>query len=61
MKQCPKCRQLCLPTQNLRICRFDSFPLISEATPPKEAATILFSIGHLNNRFTPLDKLRRRK
>jgi hypothetical protein len=27
-------------------------------TPPDEAATILFSTGHLNNRFALLEELR---
>ena len=59
MKQCPKCRQV-FAGPDLKFCRFDGSPLISEATPPDEAATILFSSGYLNNRFTPLEELRRR-
>jgi len=59
MKQCPKCRLL-YADENLRFCRFDGSALISEGTPPDESATILFTTGHLNNRFIPLDELRRR-
>lgn len=59
MKRCPKCQQL-FADGNLRFCRFDGSSLISEATPLDEAATILFSTGHLNNRFAPLEELRRR-
>ena len=59
MKRCPKCRQL-YAGADLRFCRFDGSPLISEATPPEEAATILFSTEYLNNRFTPLEELHRR-
>ena len=60
MKQCPKCRLL-FAGRDLKFCRFDGSPLLSEITTPSdEAATILFSTGHLNNRFTPLEELRRR-
>ena len=59
MKQCPKCRQL-FTDEDLRFCRFDGSSLTSEATPPDEAATILFPVGHVNNRLTPLEELRRR-
>jgi len=59
MKQCPKCRQL-FASPDLRFCRFDGSPLISGATPPDEAATILFSTEYLNNRFTPREELHRR-
>ena len=59
MKQCPKCRQV-FAGADLKFCRFDGSPLISEATPPDEAATILFSSGYLNNRLTPLEELHRR-
>lgn len=58
MKQCPKCRLL-FADSNLRFCRYDGSQLISEATPPDEDATILFTTGHLINRFT-LEELRRR-
>jgi len=57
MKQCPKCRQL-FADVNLKFCRFDGSPLISEATPPDEAATILLSARHLNNQFIPPRELR---
>jgi len=56
MKQCPKCRQK-FAGADLRFCRFDGSPLISEGTPPDEAATILSSSGYLNNRLTPRDEL----
>jgi len=59
MKQCPKCR-LKFAAADLRFCRFDGSPLISESTPPDEAATILFSSEYLNNRSTQLDELHRR-
>ncbi|HVI73035.1 MAG TPA: hypothetical protein VM656_16305 [Pyrinomonadaceae bacterium] len=59
MKQCPKCRQK-FAVADLRFCRFDGSPLISEGTPPDEAATILFSTGYLNNRLTPPEELYRR-
>jgi hypothetical protein len=59
MKECPTCRQL-FADANLRFCRFDGSPLISEAQPPDEAATIKFSTGQLDNRFTPLESLRLR-
>ena len=59
MKQCPKCRQR-YAGADLRFCRFDGSPLISEGTPPDEAATILFSTGYLKNRITPFDELHRR-
>lgn len=59
MKQCPKCR-LKFAGADLRFCRFDGSPLISESTPPDEAATILFSSGYLDNRSTQLDELHRR-
>ena len=59
MKQCPKCRQL-FADVNLKFCRFDGSPLISEATPPDEAATILLSARYLNNQFIPLEELRGR-
>jgi hypothetical protein len=52
MKQCPKCRQL-FADRDLRFCRFDGSPLISEAAPPDEAVTILFSTGQLKSRRTP--------
>jgi len=55
MKQCPKCRQL-FARADLRFCRFDGSPLISEGTPPHEAATLLFPTGYLINRFTPTEK-----
>jgi len=58
MKQCPKCQQL-FADGNLRFCRFDGSSLINEATPPQEAPTILFSTGHLNDRYTELEELRR--
>jgi len=57
MKQCPKCRQL-FADENLRFCRFDGSPLISEGTPPDEAATILLFPGQIINRFTPIEELR---
>jgi hypothetical protein len=44
---------------NLRFCRYDGSPLISEATSPAEDATILFTTGDLINLFT-LEELRRR-
>lgn len=59
MKQCPKCRQK-FADGNLRFCRFDGSSLINEATPSQEAPTILLSTGQLNDRFTPLEELRRR-
>ena len=59
MKKCPKCQQL-YADGDLRFCRFDGSSLISETTPPDEAATILFSTGRLNNRFPPLEELRHR-
>ena len=59
MKECPKCQQLYIDDE-LRFCRFDGSSLISEAPPPEEAATILFSTGHLNDRFPPLEELRHR-
>ena len=59
MKQCPKCQQL-FADGNLRFCRFVGSSLISEAKPPDEAATILFTTGQLNNRLTPIEELRRR-
>ncbi|HEU0253926.1 MAG TPA: hypothetical protein VFR12_12905 [Pyrinomonadaceae bacterium] len=59
MKECPKCQQL-FADRNLKFCRFDGSPLINEATPLHEAATILFSTGQLNNRSTPLEELRRK-
>jgi hypothetical protein len=59
MKQCPKCRQR-FAVADLRFCRFDGSPLISEGTPPHEAATLLFPTGYLNNRFTPSEELHRK-
>ena len=59
MKQCPKC-QLLFADENLRFCRFDGSSLINEAIPPDEAATILFSTGHLDDRFALLEELRHR-
>ena len=58
MKQCPKCR-LTFADGNLRFCRFDGSSLINKATPPHEAATILFSSSHLNDQFTPLKEQHR--
>jgi hypothetical protein len=58
MKECPKCRQL-FAGDDLRFCRFDGSSLV-EPTPPHEAATILFTTGHLNERFALLEELRRR-
>ena len=59
MKECPKCRLL-FADDNLRFCRFDGSSLIREGTPPDEVATILFTTGHLMERFKPLEELRRR-
>ncbi len=59
MKQCPKCRKV-FAGVDLRFCRFDGSPLISEATPPDEAVTILFSTGQLSNRIALFEELRRR-
>jgi hypothetical protein len=60
MKQCPKCRKL-FSGADLRFCRFDGSPLNSEIIMPlDEAATILFSTGHLNKRFAALEELRHR-
>ncbi|HEY5883428.1 MAG TPA: hypothetical protein VIT88_02015 [Pyrinomonadaceae bacterium] len=59
MKQCSKCRHL-FADGNLKFCRFDGSPLISEGTPPDEAATIKFSTRHFDDRFTPLEELNSR-
>ena len=59
MKQCPKCRRS-FADGNLRFCRFDGSSLISEATTPHEAATILFTTGQLNDRLIQLEELRHR-
>lgn len=59
MKQCPKCQQLFVD-ENLRFCRFDGSSLISEATPPHEAPTILIPTGYLNYQPALLDELRHR-
>lgn len=60
MKQCPKCRQL-FAGGDLRFCRFDGSRLVSETTRPDEAVTILFPTGPLDNQFTPLEELYRRR
>jgi len=59
MKECRKCRQM-FAGDDLRFCRFDGSPLISEPMPPGEAVTILFSSDRLNDRATALEELRRR-
>ena len=58
MKECPKCRQL-YSLEDLRFCRFDGSRLINEGTLPHEAATILFSSAHLEERFASLEDPRR--
>lgn len=58
MKQCVKCRLL-YADENLRFCRFDGSPLVTEITPPEEAATILFTSGQLNQLYPALQELRR--
>lgn len=60
MKQCPECQKL-FSGADLRFCRFDGSLLNGEITMPlDEAATILFSTGHLSNRFAPLEEMRHR-
>lgn len=59
MKECPKCGQL-FALDDLMFCRFDGSSLMKEVASAQEAATILFSTGHLNDRFTALEELRRR-
>lgn len=59
MKECPRCKQS-YRNDDLRFCRFDGSSLVSKTTPSQEAATLRLPSGHLNNRFTPLEELRRR-
>lgn len=56
MKRCPACRHL-FADNDVRFCRFDGSSLMSEAQPPNEAATILFSTEQLNKRLTPREEL----
>jgi hypothetical protein len=58
MKQCVKCRQS-FADENLRFCRFDGSPLVSEAPPADEAATILFTTGQLKNLYPSREELHR--
>ena len=58
MKQCVQCRRS-FADQNLNFCRFDGSPLVNKVVRPDEAATILFTSGHLNNVFPALEELRR--
>jgi hypothetical protein len=44
----------------LKFCRFDGAPLNNAAAPADEALTVLFSTGRLNERFGPLQEIRRR-
>jgi hypothetical protein len=60
MKQCPTCRQS-FADRRLKFCRFDGAPLMSPAVPGDEALTVLFSTGKLNERFGPLEEMRRRQ